>query len=139
MTTRRTTNQEEKPLANHQNEVPSLGKSNITPAVPKYALLSLYELLDRANMSASTTPSYSVTISFCFIHVCLNAPGVSLTQHVRCREVIMKLLFFTFAMIVAPISSYFLTLNTVYSGKSTLPSFLLSSPFPLRLFLVTRH
>ncbi|KAF1351158.1 hypothetical protein BDV97DRAFT_164563 [Delphinella strobiligena] len=35
------------------------------------------------------------------------------------KEVIYKLLFFTFAMIVAPISSYFLTLNAVYSGNST--------------------
>lgn len=35
------------------------------------------------------------------------------------KEVIYKLLFFTFAMIVAPISSYFLTVNAVYSGNST--------------------
>lgn len=33
------------------------------------------------------------------------------------RHVIVKLLLFTFAMIVLPISSYFLTLNTLYSGK----------------------
>jgi hypothetical protein len=33
------------------------------------------------------------------------------------RHVIVKLLLFTFAMLVLPISSYFLTLNTLYSGN----------------------
>ncbi|KAI4787126.1 hypothetical protein E4T45_13825 [Aureobasidium sp. EXF-8846] len=35
------------------------------------------------------------------------------------QHVIVKLLLFTFAMLVLPISSYFLTLNTLYSGNST--------------------
>ncbi|KAK4111919.1 vacuolar ATPase assembly integral membrane protein VMA21 [Canariomyces notabilis] len=34
-------------------------------------------------------------------------------------SVIVKLLAFTFAMIVMPISSYFLTVNTVFGGNST--------------------
>lgn len=34
-------------------------------------------------------------------------------------EVIVKLLAFTFAMIVVPIGSYFLTVNTVFQGNST--------------------
>lgn len=34
------------------------------------------------------------------------------------RDVIVKLLAFTFAMIVVPIGSYFLTVNTVFSGKT---------------------
>ncbi|KAF4448586.1 putative Vacuolar ATPase assembly integral membrane protein VMA21 [Fusarium austroafricanum] len=33
-------------------------------------------------------------------------------------QVIYKLLAFTFAMIVVPIGSYFLTVNTVFSGMS---------------------
>ncbi|KAI4736146.1 hypothetical protein E4T44_15255 [Aureobasidium sp. EXF-8845] len=33
------------------------------------------------------------------------------------QHVIVKLLLFTFAMLVLPISSYFLTLNTLYSGN----------------------
>ena len=32
---------------------------------------------------------------------------------------IFKLLFFTFAMITAPIGSYFLTVNTIFKGNST--------------------
>lgn len=35
-----------------------------------------------------------------------------------CREVIVKLLAFTFAMIVGPIGSYFLTVNTLFKGRS---------------------
>jgi len=34
-------------------------------------------------------------------------------------HVIVKLLAFTLAMVVAPIGTYFLTLNTVFSGNST--------------------
>jgi len=34
-------------------------------------------------------------------------------------HVIAKLLGFTFAMIVAPIGSYYLTVNTIFSGNST--------------------
>ncbi|KAH8814967.1 vacuolar ATPase assembly integral membrane protein [Xylogone sp. PMI_703] len=34
-------------------------------------------------------------------------------------HVIYKLLGFTFAMIVAPIGTYFLTLNTLFKGNST--------------------
>ncbi len=33
------------------------------------------------------------------------------------REVILKLLGFTLAMIVVPIGSYFVTLNTIYGGE----------------------
>lgn len=33
-------------------------------------------------------------------------------------DVIVKLLAFTFAMIVVPIGSYFVTVNTVFKGKS---------------------
>ncbi|GAB7346629.1 hypothetical protein MBLNU459_g1766t1 [Dothideomycetes sp. NU459] len=35
------------------------------------------------------------------------------------KEVIIKLLLFTFAMIILPIGSYFVTLNTIYGGNST--------------------
>ncbi|KAF4988697.1 hypothetical protein FGRMN_9609 [Fusarium graminum] len=35
-------------------------------------------------------------------------------------QVIYKLLAFTFAMIVIPIGSYFVTVNTVFSGKFSL-------------------
>ncbi|EGU89254.1 hypothetical protein FOCG_09556 [Fusarium oxysporum f. sp. radicis-lycopersici 26381] len=35
-------------------------------------------------------------------------------------QVIYKLLAFTFAMIVVPIGSYFLTVNTVFRGNSSL-------------------
>ncbi|KAI3323369.1 hypothetical protein HD806DRAFT_535198 [Xylariaceae sp. AK1471] len=34
-------------------------------------------------------------------------------------DVIMKLLAFTFAMVVIPIGSYFLTVNTIFRGNST--------------------
>ncbi|KAI2615644.1 hypothetical protein GGR54DRAFT_642121 [Hypoxylon sp. NC1633] len=34
-------------------------------------------------------------------------------------DVILKLLAFTFAMVVAPIGSYFLTVNTIFRGNST--------------------
>ncbi|POS71972.1 hypothetical protein DHEL01_v209635 [Diaporthe helianthi] len=34
-------------------------------------------------------------------------------------DVIVKLLAFTFAMIVVPIGSYFVTVNTVFKGNST--------------------
>ncbi|KAK7745352.1 vacuolar ATPase assembly integral membrane protein vma21 [Cytospora paraplurivora] len=34
-------------------------------------------------------------------------------------DVIIKLLAFTFAMIVVPIGSYFVTVNTVFNGNST--------------------
>ncbi|KAM5361609.1 hypothetical protein ACJZ2D_013003 [Fusarium nematophilum] len=33
------------------------------------------------------------------------------------KEVIYKLLAFTFAMIVVPIGSYFLTVNTIFRGR----------------------
>lgn len=33
------------------------------------------------------------------------------------RDVILKLLAFTFAMIVVPIGSYFVTVNRVFNGK----------------------
>ncbi|KAH8177602.1 VMA21-like domain-containing protein [Sarocladium implicatum] len=35
------------------------------------------------------------------------------------RDVLIKLLAFTFAMIVIPIGSYFLTVHTIFSGNST--------------------
>ncbi|KAK3182273.1 vacuolar ATPase assembly integral membrane protein vma21 [Lecanicillium sp. MT-2017a] len=35
------------------------------------------------------------------------------------KDVIVKLLGFTFAMIVIPIGSYFLTVNTIFQGNST--------------------
>ncbi|CAJ2500973.1 Uu.00g038260.m01.CDS01 [Anthostomella pinea] len=34
-------------------------------------------------------------------------------------DVIMKLLAFTFAMVIVPIGSYFLTVNTIFKGNST--------------------
>ncbi|XXG94105.1 vacuolar ATPase assembly integral membrane protein vma21 [Hypoxylon texense] len=34
-------------------------------------------------------------------------------------DVILKLLAFTFAMVVIPIGSYFLTVNTIFRGNST--------------------
>ncbi|KAI1082953.1 hypothetical protein F5B20DRAFT_530948 [Whalleya microplaca] len=34
-------------------------------------------------------------------------------------DVILKLLAFTFAMVVIPIGSYFLTVNTIFKGNST--------------------
>ncbi|KAI1465722.1 uncharacterized protein F4812DRAFT_437308 [Daldinia caldariorum] len=34
-------------------------------------------------------------------------------------DVIIKLLAFTFAMVIIPIGSYFLTVNTVFKGNST--------------------
>ncbi|KAI4760632.1 hypothetical protein E4T52_07412 [Aureobasidium sp. EXF-3400] len=43
----------------------------------------------------------------------------SITTPAVPQHVIVKLLLFTFAMIILPISSYFLTLNTLYSGNST--------------------
>jgi hypothetical protein len=46
------------------------------------------------------------------------------------RDVIFKLLGFTFAMIVVPISSYFLTVHTVFKGSS----FLFTSAASLQCF-----
>lgn len=91
MATRRITTQEKTHL--DQDEVATQGKSNIAPAVPKYAHLfdSLYEIIN-----ADT--SYF-------------------------REVIIKLLLFTFAMIILPIGSYFVTLNTIYGGEIILPPY----------------
>ncbi|KAH0293581.1 hypothetical protein M436DRAFT_35232 [Aureobasidium namibiae CBS 147.97] len=43
----------------------------------------------------------------------------SITTPAVPQHVIVKLLLFTFAMIILPISSYFITLNTIYSGNST--------------------
>ncbi|KAI4728488.1 hypothetical protein E4T49_03786 [Aureobasidium sp. EXF-10728] len=43
----------------------------------------------------------------------------SITTPAVPQHVIVKLLLFSFAMIILPISSYFLTLNTLYSGNST--------------------
>lgn len=44
--------------------------------------------------------------------------GISLlTSHAHTRDVIVKLLAFTFAMIVVPIGSYFATVNTVFKGE----------------------
>ncbi|CAF3594806.1 unnamed protein product [Fusarium graminearum] len=43
-------------------------------------------------------------------------------------QVIYKLLAFTFAMVFIPIGSYFLTVNTVFNGKS-LHTFLCNSSF----------
>lgn len=40
-----------------------------------------------------------------------------ITDHYRPRDVIVKLLAFTFAMIVVPIGSYFVTVNTVFKGE----------------------
>lgn len=52
-----------------------------------------------------------------------------LTHHTR--HVIVKLLAFTFAMVVVPIGSYFLTLNWVFDGKpSPSPPLPLPLPFP---------
>ena len=39
------------------------------------------------------------------------------------RDVIYKLLAFTFAMVVIPIGSYFVTVNTVFRGKPTVHFF----------------
>lgn len=51
------------------------------------------------------------------------------------RSVIYKLLAFTFAMVVFPISSYFLTVNTIFKGISNSP---LLEMKPIRRFLVRR-
>ena len=37
------------------------------------------------------------------------------------RDVILKLLAFTLAMIVVPIGSYFATVNTLFRGKQSSP------------------
>jgi len=67
-------------------------KSNISPAVPKYADASRF-----VSPLQETAPAYTLF-----------------------REVILKLLAFTFAMIVVPIGSYFATVNTIYRGKKLL-------------------
>lgn len=49
---------------------------------------------------------------------CFVLAGISLlTSHGHTRDVIVKLLAFTFAMIVVPIGSYFATVNTVFKGE----------------------
>ncbi|KAI2636034.1 hypothetical protein GGS21DRAFT_514273 [Xylaria nigripes] len=45
--------------------------------------------------------------------------GQSVTAPAVPMEVIVKLLAFTLAMIVIPIGSYFLTVNTIFGGNST--------------------
>ncbi|KAF2963542.1 hypothetical protein GQX73_g10030 [Xylaria multiplex] len=45
--------------------------------------------------------------------------GQSSTAPAVPMDVIIKLLAFTFAMVVIPIGSYFLTVNTIFSGNST--------------------
>ncbi|KAI0535832.1 hypothetical protein GGR58DRAFT_423303 [Xylaria digitata] len=47
------------------------------------------------------------------------AGGQSSTAPAVPMDVIIKLLAFTFAMVVIPIGSYFLTVNTIFSGNST--------------------
>lgn len=47
------------------------------------------------------------------------------------RHVIVKLLSFTFAMILGPIGTYFLSLNTVFGGMSQTSTALPTHPFPL--------
>ncbi|KAI0107615.1 hypothetical protein GGR51DRAFT_516205 [Nemania sp. FL0031] len=47
------------------------------------------------------------------------AGGQSITAPAVPMDVIIKLLAFTLAMIVIPIGSYFLTVNTIFRGNST--------------------
>ncbi|KAF4631528.1 hypothetical protein G7Y89_g6610 [Cudoniella acicularis] len=47
------------------------------------------------------------------------APGESPIAPAVPAHVIFKLLGFTLAMVVGPIGSYFLTLNTIFGGNST--------------------
>ncbi|RYP45100.1 hypothetical protein DL769_011481 [Monosporascus sp. CRB-8-3] len=47
------------------------------------------------------------------------APAVPTGPSSNRRDVILKLLAFTFAMVVVPIGSYFVTVNTVFGGNST--------------------
>lgn len=67
-------------------------KSDISPAVPSYVPLL------KPHPSLSQTPHK--------------------TNKTHPRHVIYKLLGFSFAMIVIPIGSYFLTVNTVFNGKN---------------------
>ena len=73
-------------------------KSNITPAVPKCVLPP----------SSRNQPNGTSRAS----HPCRLAD----LAHIHLRDVIFKLLGFTFAMIVVPIGSYFLTVHSVFKG-----------------------
>lgn len=78
-----------------ENELHPEEKSNIGPAVPKYV-----------PPSPETEQRFPKLI-------------LSLNKLVCYRHVIFKLLGFTFAMIVLPISSYFLTVHSVFKGKES--------------------
>ena len=49
-----------------------------------------------------------------WLHECFSAHLIADTNVLR--DVIVKLLAFTFAMIVVPIGSYFATVNTIFRG-----------------------
>lgn len=86
MATRRIVNSEKTLL--DQDDQPE-EKSNISPAVPKYGPLPL--LFDVTSCPKT----------------------LQLTEE---SDVIFKLLAFTLAMVVIPIGSYFLTVNTIFKG-----------------------
>lgn len=123
-------------------------KSNITPAVPAYASLQ-----PPCSFSSITSPLTLPSILITIIH--LHIPPLScltiLFSHntYMCprydhqanpqplhSSVIIKLLAFTFAMIVIPISSYFLTVDRLFKGSSSRPPPCCSCPCsPIPYFL----
>lgn len=88
----------------HEREPPAGEKSNITPAVPLYVV-----------HYCCAVASFIYEYKHMYMYAYIIQPLIHNDRHV-----IVKLLAFTLAMVVCPISSYFLTLNYVFSGMYTL-------------------
>ena len=86
----------------HELSPPASQESNIAPLVPTY-VVNLYLPL--------------LILVFCCISI-ESASG--LYAKTSFSHVIVKLLAFTFAMVVLPIGSYFMTVDTIFGGKSIL-------------------
>ncbi|KAF8469561.1 hypothetical protein BDZ91DRAFT_720469 [Kalaharituber pfeilii] len=68
-----------------------------------------------ASIKKEETPDFEDTPS----RIISGPPKVLESQGIVPRSVIVKLALFTCAMIIAPLGSYYLSLNTIFSGNNT--------------------
>lgn len=90
------------------------------------------DVLDKVDINASSSPAKLSTAPVVPKYVDTVPCRKSYIPELTCaRSVVAKLLLFTLAMVVAPLGSYYITLNTIFKGVVKNPLF---SDFPLEAY-----
>lgn len=79
------------------------------------------DILDKGGINASSPPAKLLTPAV-IPKYCTSFPAerekkkLDIAELTYARSVVAKLLLFTLAMVVAPLGSYYITLNTIFKG-----------------------